>query len=147
MFKVSNKHLINILNVFIMVSLLLILSISLVFGKVYVSIDVIMSIFNFEHIKFMIQYFINSEHVLGPFQQAFTCSISNSPTNSRSSHRSCKKDALKNVVKLSGKHLCQSLFFNKVYFLQKLWQRCLPVIFYAQLRWLLLNQRNHGYPL
>ena len=25
-----------------------------------------MSIFNFEHIKFMIQYFINSEHVLGP---------------------------------------------------------------------------------
>ena len=26
----------------------------------------------------------------------------------------CKKGALRNFVKLTGKHLCQSLFFNKV---------------------------------
>ena len=34
----------------------------------------------------------------------------------RSSHRSCsvKKDAFRNSRKLSGKHLCKSLFFNKV---------------------------------
>ena len=27
---------------------------------------------------------------------------------------SCKKGALKNLVKFTGKHLCQSLFFNKI---------------------------------
>ena len=34
----------------------------------------------------------------------------------RSSHRRCsvKKAVLKNFAKLTGKHLCQSLFFNKV---------------------------------
>ena len=34
----------------------------------------------------------------------------------RSNHRSCsiKKDVLKNFSKFTGKHLCQSLFFNKV---------------------------------
>ena len=26
----------------------------------------------------------------------------------------CKKDVLRNFVKFTGKHLCQSLFFNKV---------------------------------
>ena len=35
---------------------------------------------------------------------------------SRSSHRrySIKKSALRNFAKLTGKHLCQSLFFNKM---------------------------------
>ena len=34
----------------------------------------------------------------------------------RSSHRGCsvKKDVHKNFTKFTGKHLCQSLFFNKV---------------------------------
>ena len=34
----------------------------------------------------------------------------------RSSHRGCsiKKGVLENFAKLTGKHLCQSLFFNKV---------------------------------
>ena len=34
----------------------------------------------------------------------------------RSSHRRCsvKKGVLRNFTKLTGKHLCQSLFFNKV---------------------------------
>ena len=34
----------------------------------------------------------------------------------RSSHRKCsmKKGVLKNFVKLTGKHLCQSLFFNDI---------------------------------
>ena len=49
-----------------------------------------------------------------------------------SSHRRCsiKKGVLKNFSKLTGKHLCQSLFFNKVTDLRlkkKLWHR--PVNF------------------
>ena len=34
----------------------------------------------------------------------------------RSSHRRCsvRKDVLRNFGKFSGKHLCQSLFFNKI---------------------------------
>ena len=36
--------------------------------------------------------------------------------NARSSHRRCslKKGVLENFAKLTGKHRCQSLFFNKV---------------------------------
>ena len=42
----------------------------------------------------------------------------------RSSHQRCsmKKGVLGNFIKISGKHLCQSLFFNK-----RLWHRCFPV--------------------
>ena len=50
----------------------------------------------------------------------------------------CKKGALRNFAKFTGKHLCQSLFFNKVAgpraprpatLLKKiLWHRCFPVI-------------------
>ena len=34
----------------------------------------------------------------------------------RSSHQRCsmKKDVLRNFTKFTGKHLCQSLFFNRV---------------------------------
>ena len=40
----------------------------------------------------------------------------------------CKKDVLKNSTKFTGKHLCQSLFFNEVAGLRKsLWHRCFPV--------------------
>ena len=37
-------------------------------------------------------------------------------TRSRSSHRRCpvRKDVLRNFATFTGKHLCQSLFFNKV---------------------------------
>ena len=40
----------------------------------------------------------------------------------RSSHQdvSCKKDVLRNFAKFTGKHLCQSLFFNKVYMCSKM---------------------------
>ena len=46
----------------------------------------------------------------------------------RSSHRKCsvKKGVLKNISKFTGKHLCQSLFFNTV----------------AGLRFCILNQLN-----
>ena len=51
----------------------------------------------------------------------------------RSSHQRCsvKKDVLRNFTKLTGKHMCQSLFFNKVsglraatLFKKRFWHRC-----------------------
>ena len=61
----------------------------------------------------------------------------------RSSHREvfCKKVALRNFAKFTGKHLCHSLFFNKVAGLtpatllkKRLWLRCFPVNFAKFLR-------------
>ena len=54
---------------------------------------------------------------------------------------SVKKGVLKNFTKFTGKHLCQSLFFNKVAGLRpatllkkRLWHRCFPVNFVKFLR-------------
>ena len=71
----------------------------------------------------------------------------------------CKKAVLKNFAKFTGKHLCQSLFFNKVADLRpatllkkRLWHRCFPVDFAKLLRtpffteylhWLLLKFISH----
>ena len=61
----------------------------------------------------------------------------------RSSHRRCsvRKGVLGNFAKFTGKHLCQSLFFNKVAGLRlatllkkRLWHRCFPVNFAKFLR-------------
>ena len=64
----------------------------------------------------------------------------------RSSHRRCsvctvKKGVLRNFAKFTGKHLCQSLFLNKVAGLKpatllkkRLWHRCFPVNFAKFLR-------------
>ena len=53
----------------------------------------------------------------------------------------CKKGVLKNFSKLTGKHLCKSLFFNKVESLRpatllkkRLWHRCFPRNFVKFLR-------------
>ena len=78
----------------------------------------------------------------------------------RSSHRGCSvlKGVFKNFAKFTGKHMCQSLFFNKVVgfrpgtFLKKrLWHKCFLVNFERILRtpflhntsgWLLLNMQQ-----
>ena len=61
----------------------------------------------------------------------------------RSSHQRCsmQKGILKNTTKFTGKHLCQSFFFNKVADLKpatslkkELWNRCFPVNFVKFLR-------------
>ena len=60
----------------------------------------------------------------------------------RSSHRRCSiKDVLKNFTKFTGRHLCQSPFFNKVAGLRpvtllkkRLQRRCFPVNFVKFLR-------------
>ena len=44
----------------------------------------------------------------------------------------CKKGILRNIAKFSGKHLCQSLFFNKLK--KRLWHRCFLVSFVKFLR-------------
>ena len=63
--------------------------------------------------------------------------------NLRNSHQRCsiKKGVLKNFIKFTGKHLCQSFFFNKVSGLRTaallkkmLWHRCFPVNFAKFLR-------------
>ena len=59
----------------------------------------------------------------------------------RSSQRrySIRKGVLRNFAKFTGKHLCQSLFFNKVASLRpptswkSLWNRCFPVNFMLKL--------------
>ena len=64
----------------------------------------------------------------------------------------CKKFVLRKFIKFTRKHLCQSLFFNKVaslkpFLKKRLWHRCFPVNFVKllrkpflteHLRWLLL---------
>ena len=79
----------------------------------------------------------------------------------QNSHRRCslKKGVLKNYLKFTGKHPCQSLFANKVSGLipatlltKTLWHRCFPVNFVnilrttfsqnASVRLLLKHQKN-----
>ena len=71
--------------------------------------------------------------------RVFTC---------RSSHQRCsvKIGVLRNFAKVTGKHLCQSLFFNKVAGLRSanllkmsLWHRYFPVNFAKFLRTLFLT--------
>ena len=72
--------------------------------------------------------------------------------HTKSSHRRCsvRKGALRNFPKFTGKHLCQSLFFNKItgprpvtLFKKRLWHRCFPMNFGKFLRTPFL-QNNSG---
>ena len=65
----------------------------------------------------------------------------------RSSHQRCsiKKGVLRNFTKFTGKHLCQSLFFNKTFstlLKKRLWHRCFPVSFLKFLRTPLLQNTS-----
>ena len=69
----------------------------------------------------------------------------------RSSHRRCsvRKGVLKYFAKFTGRHLCHSLFFNKVAGLRsatllkkRLWHRCFPVNFGKSLRTPLLQNTS-----
>ena len=72
-------------------------------------------------------------------------------TNDRSSHHRCsvQKVGLRNFTKFTGKHLCQSLFLNKVaglspatLFKKRLWHMCFPVNFVKFLKTLFLQNTS-----
>ena len=104
-----------------------------------------------------------SEKYFLRFDNIFEGQVANTPDTvgsfssfCRSSHQRCsvRKSILGNFTKFTGKHVCQSLFFNKVVGLRPatllkkmLWHRCFPVnfakfprtpFFTEQRRWLLL---------
>ena len=56
-----------------------------------------------------------------------------------------KKDVLQSLAKFTGKHLCQSLFFQKVAEM-RLWLRCFPVSFAKFSRTLFFTEHNHASP-
>ena len=69
------------------------------------------------------------------------CSFKNGIYRSSRPEVFCKKGVLRNFAKFTGKHLCQSLFFNKVAGLRpatllkkRLWHRCFPINFAKFLR-------------
>ena len=72
-------------------------------------------------------------------QQYFNVST---PSSRRGTNKSkCEKGVLRNFTKFTEKHLCQSLFFNKVAALRpatllkkRLWHSCFPVNFVKFLR-------------
>ena len=64
----------------------------------------------------------------------------------------CKSQVLKNFAKFTGKHLCQSLFFNKVVGLKpatllkmRLWHRCFSVNFKNFYEHVFLKNTSGGY--
>ena len=66
----------------------------------------------------------------------------------------CKKGFLRNFAKFTGKHLCHSLFFNKVAGLRpatllkkRLWHRCFPVNFAKLLRTTFFREHLWWLPL
>ena len=83
------------------------------------------------------------------------CSFRSTVFRSSRSEVFCKKRVLRNFTKFIEKHLCQSLFFNKVagvrpaaLLTKRLWHKCFAVKFVKFLRtsfltehfwWLLLN--------
>ena len=71
----------------------------------------------------------------------------------RGSHRKCsaRKAVLRNFAKFTGKHLCQSLIFNKAAGLRlatvlkkRLWHRCFPLNFAKFLRTPVLQNTSGG---
>ena len=63
-----------------------------------------------------------------------------------------KKSVLRNLTKFTGKHLCQSIFFNKIAGLRpvtllkkRLWHRCFSVNFAKLLRTPFLQSTSGGY--
>ena len=74
-----------------------------------------------------------------------------STSNSSAIETIILEEVLRNFKKFTGKHLCQSLFFNKVAGLRpatllkkRLWHRCFPVNFVKFLRTPFLQNTSDG---
>ena len=70
---------------------------------------------------------VNLIHFFLSYKKFTNCRLSEASTGSVQ----LKKSVLKTLAKFTGKHLCQSLFLNKV---SGLWHRCFPVNFAKFLR-------------
>ena len=66
---------------------------------------------------------------LSPNRVNLSCEVWNSLHRSSRPEVFCKKGILKKFSEFTGKHQCQSLFFNKVAGKKRLWYRCFPVNF------------------
>ena len=86
---------------------------------------------------------LNSKLISVPLTSQINTRILLPQAISRRSHRACsiKKSVFRNFAKLTGKHLCQSFFFNKVaglmaatLFKTNLWHSCFPVNFLKFIR-------------
>ena len=53
-------------------------------------------------------------HIILRKHNDFSQAVWRSPANKENPEMFCKKDVLQNFAKFTGKHLCQSLYFNKV---------------------------------
>ena len=105
-------------------------------------------------------YYILTIQLLMKYQKKFNSgTYRNTQCWSSSPEVFYKKGVLRNFLKFTGKHLCQSLFFTKVagqspatLLKERLWHRCFPVDFVKFLRtpfyiehlwWLLNNDDIH----
>ena len=83
--------------------------------------------------RYVIIYLVREQNLLKNYYFLSPDTEEYAHVRARSSHRRCfsKKDFFENFAKFIGKHLCQSLFFNKVAGLRHM---CLPVNFAQFLR-------------
>ena len=111
-----------------------------------------MSVLKKDLIKGTFLYLMQFQRLLNFAQMRYFLSVNN---RSSCPEVFCEKGVLTNFAKFTGKHLCQSLFFNKVAGLRRatllkkrLWQGYFPVSFAKflrtpflteHLRWLLLK--------
>ena len=80
-------------------------------------------------------YDIVKEVISGKFYVRYYQGAQNSSIEKQSPGGVTLKGVLKNFTKFTGKHLCQSVFFNKETLLKKrLWHRYFPVDFVKFLR-------------
>ena len=105
------------------------------------------SVFMTNAIISFLQVFLSCTRLVDQLQLTLTSKVTHQQlikcSNSRSNRPVvfCRKDVLRNFAKLTGKRLCQSLFFNKAASLRpapslkkRLWHRCFPENFAKFLR-------------
>ena len=100
------------------------------------------------HFSYMDHWFITKKLTfLTPDTHTSVCVLGDKKRSSRPK-MFCKKGVFRNFAKFTGKHLCQSLFLNKVaglsLFKKRLWHRCFLVNFAKFLRNLFLQNTSGG---
>ena len=101
--------------------------------------------------EFSHRLFFSTIHYFAEYLPAASLSFNYLIFRSSRPYVFCKNGVLRNFAKFTGKHLCQSLYFNKVAGLRpatllkkRLWHRCFPVNFVKFLRNLFLQNTSGG---